>query len=93
MKTKLLKKARKRFHILKVTRFGKYDFEYIDTKDLTCPFYVLVDTHSSTYFLGAIQTYEGAFTELIKFVMTAYKDKATFKLETTKVYYIKKEKS
>ena len=93
MKTKLLKKVRKRFEIFEVRNHGKNDLQYIDTKDLSYPFYVIVDNKSPLYFLGAIQTYKGAQTELIRIVLLTYKDKATRRLMTTKVYYNKKEKS
>ena len=89
MKTKLLKKVRRRFAILEVTHHGKNDFEYIDTKDLSYPFYVIVDTNSAIYYLGVSQRYKWAHQELLKIVLNVYKDKSTIKLKATKVYYNK----
>ena len=90
MKTKLLKIARRRFAIIEVTIHGKGDFEYIETRDLSYPFYVIVDHQGGLGYVGAGQTYKGVFAELIKCVMSTYADKATIKLKATKVYYNKK---
>jgi len=92
MKTKLLKKVRRRFAIIEVTNHGKRDFEYIETRDLSYPFYVIVDHQGALGYVGAGQTYKVVFAELIKLVMAAYADKATRRLVATKVYYNKKEK-
>jgi hypothetical protein len=90
MKTKLLKKARKRFAIMEVTNCGRNDLEYVETEDLSYPFYVIVDYNGPLYYIGAGQTYKTVFPELIKCVLAAYADKATRKLAGTKVYYNKK---
>ena len=87
MKTKLLKKVRKRFAIIEVTKVGRNDLEYVNISDLEFPFYVVIDTDSIIYYLGAAQTYKDAFEALINAVVNAYKDKATRRLESTKVYY------
>jgi len=88
MKTKLLKKVRKRFQIVKVTKCGKNDFKYLDVSKLKVPFYVIIDNNASVfYFREATQNYERAFQELILIVKREYKDKATFRLETEKVYF------
>ena len=93
MKTKLLKKVRRRYVILEISRHGKNDFEYINTSDLTHPFYVIVDSDSMMYYLGATQTYKKAFERLIKTVLIDYKNKSRRKLVATKVYYNEKKKS
>lgn len=92
MKTKLLKKVRKRFEIIEVTKYGKNDFKYLNVSGLKPPFYIIIDNNCRSprfYYHCACQTYKEAFENLIIKITANYCDTSVKKLKSTKVYYIK----
>lgn len=88
MKTKLLKKVRRRFQIIKVLDYSVVDFKYLSTdiKKLSLPFYVVIDKRSILYHVEASQTMKKAQEELIGIVKRTYKDTKKSKLKAERVY-------
>jgi hypothetical protein len=91
MKTKLLKKVRKRYSITEVTKLASHDTDFYSdfAKKYGLPFYVVNDSNSE-YRLRIYKEFEGARRRIIDMAICDYENRIKNKpRKEQKIWYIK----